>query len=294
MADVPHIVDGFPLNGKQKATLKDVLSVVDEPYEIQHEFINGDCFHIFFSQGTRVTIGPRGGLWWYLNTEQRKTHPNAWDNGQPSLSIPKLAAAVHKNQNAGTVQTTPRATRAYSALQTKVDPYNFALQFPQSEISGLVARRLTNVDQGKAFEAGRSIASGNYSRENLNAIVEWKMEGVHLTRVMSYLAQNSDVQIEAALRLAASTNSERSAIETLDKLHGIGVPVASAVMTAINPERYTIIDIYALRSLGVANGPADNVDYYLAYLKKCRELAQQFKLSLRILDHALWQWGFEQ
>jgi hypothetical protein len=91
MADWPNLVDGFPLNEKQEAKLKDVLSVVDGPYEIQHEFINGSCFHIFFSRGTRLTIGPRGGLWWYLNPEQRKVHPNSWDNGQPSLSIAKLA-----------------------------------------------------------------------------------------------------------------------------------------------------------------------------------------------------------
>jgi hypothetical protein len=98
MADLPHIVDGFPLNSKQKAKLKGVLSVVDGPYEIHHEFINGPCFHIFFSQGTRLTIGPYGGLWWYLNRVERNLRPNAWDNG-PSLSIPKLAAAIHKNQN---------------------------------------------------------------------------------------------------------------------------------------------------------------------------------------------------
>jgi hypothetical protein len=292
MLDVPQIVDGVPLNEKQKAKLGDVLSVVAEPYEIHHEFINGPCFHIFFSGGTRLTVGPHGGLWWYLNPQQREVQPNSWDNNQP-LSIAKLAAYLHQgNRNAGTVQSKP-TTRARVDSPANLDPYNFVLQFPESEISGLVARRLTNVAQDKAFQAGRSIASGSYTRENLNAIVEWKMEGVHLTRVMSYLAQNSDVEIEAALRLAVSTDNEQSAIDTLDKLHGIGVPVASAVLTAINPEKYTIIDIYALRSLGVPNGPAEKVDYYLTYLRKCRELAQQFKISLRTLDHALWQWGFE-
>src|SRR5208282_2163481 len=165
--------------------------------------------------------------------------------------------------------------------------------FQPSEIDDLVSRRLTNVDQDKAFQAGSNIASGNYGRDNLNVIVAWKMEGVHLTRVMSYLDQNTDTDIHHALRSAIEADTERSAIEILDRLHGVGVPVASAILTTINPEKYTIIDIYALRSLGISEGPTDRADYYLAYLRKCRELAQQFKISLRTLDHALWQWGYE-
>jgi hypothetical protein len=178
-------------------------------------------------------------------------------------------------------------------LSKNADPYNFVLQFQPSEIDDLVSRRLTNVDQDKAFQAGSNIASGNYGRDNLNVIVAWKMEGVHLTRVMSYLDQNTDTDLHHALRSAIEADTERSAIEILDRLHGVGVPVASAILTTVNPEKYTIIDIYALKSLGVTDGPTNKVDYYLAYLRKCRQLAQQFQIALRTLDHALWQWGYE-
>ncbi len=178
-------------------------------------------------------------------------------------------------------------------LSKNADPYNFTLQFQLSEIDGLVSRRLPTVDQDKAFQAGRSIANGNYTRDNLNVIVAWKMEGVHLTRVMSYLGQNTDAEIDHALRSAMKADTERSAIEILDRLRGVGVPVASAILTTVDPEKYTIIDIYALKSLGVADGPTTESIYYLAYLRKCRELAHQLKISLRTLDHALWQWGYE-
>jgi hypothetical protein len=201
-------------------------------------------------------------------------------------------AGLQRNRSA-TVQNTQRVARACSEMAQSGDPYNFVLQFHTSEIDVLVSRRLTNVTQDKAFEAGTSIAGGNYSRQNLNVIVEWKMEGVHLARVMSYLDQNTDADIDHALRSAVKADTERSAIEILDRLQGVGVPVASAILTTINPEKYTIIDIYALKSLGVRDGPTHRVEYYLAYLRKCRELAQQFKISLRTLDHALWQWGYE-
>ena len=130
-------------------------------------------------------------------------------------------------------QSRPVATpcKAKPATTPKGDPYNFVLQFPPTEIDELVARRLTNVEQERAFEAGRSIAAGNLSRENLNAIVEWKMEGVHLTRVMSFVAQNTDEEIARALKSAIEADTEAKAIEILDRLHGVGVPVASAILT---------------------------------------------------------------
>jgi hypothetical protein len=146
---------------------------------------------------------------------------------------------------------------------------------------------------GLGLAAGGRIAGGDYSRQNLEVIVAWKMEGVHLTRVMSYLGQNTDGEIDHALLSAIATDSERSAIEILDRLHGVGVPVASAILTTILPEKYTIIDVNALEALGVDDKSKSQAVYYLAYLKKCRELAAQFNVSLRTMDHALWQWGYE-
>jgi thermostable 8-oxoguanine DNA glycosylase len=110
---------------------------------------------------------------------------------------------------------------------------------------------------------------------------------------MSYLGQNTDAEIDHALRSAIATDSERSAIEILDRLHGVGVPVASASLPTILPEKYTIIDVNALEALGVDDKWKGQAVYYLAYLKKCRELAAQFNVSFGAMDHALWQWGYE-
>lgn len=52
-------------------------------------------------------------------------------------------------------------------------PPNFVLQFDPSEISRLAARYGYKQDK-EAFEAGISIASGNYTRQNLEVIVRWK------------------------------------------------------------------------------------------------------------------------
>jgi hypothetical protein len=77
-------------------------------------------------------------------------------------------------------------------------------------------------------------------------------------------------------------------VSVLCGLRGVKIPVASAILTAIFPERFTAIDYRALESLGVEK-PALTVNYYLVYLDYCRGTAAQYGLTLRDLDRALWQ-----
>jgi len=163
----------------------------------------------------------------------------------------------------------------------------FELQFPSTEITALAERYGYNEDSD-ALRAGESIQRGEYSRENLTTIFQWKTKG----RGISRLRRNTDQEIEDALRLAVDARTERSAISVLSGLYGADVPVASAVLTAISPDRYTIIDFRALESLG---NPTSNrsVDFYLVYLNACRELAATHGVALRKFDRALWQWSSE-
>ena len=167
-------------------------------------------------------------------------------------------------------------------------PVNFELQFPTTQIKEL-ATRYQYDDDAEALDAGRRIKCGECSRSNLEIIFRWKTRG----RGIGRLEGNSEDEIADALRLAVQAKTERAAISVLCGLFGVEIPVASAILTAIDPERYTIIDVRALQSLGVDDDPK-TVDYYLEYLKHCRELAGQNSVSLRDLDRALWQWSKEQ
>jgi hypothetical protein len=165
---------------------------------------------------------------------------------------------------------------------------SFRLQFEPTQIKGLAARYRYD-DDTEALAAGHRIGGGDYSRANLEAIFRWKTGG----RGISRLSRNSDLEISEALRLAARAETERAAMAVLCGLGGVDVPVASAILTAIDPERYTIIDFRALESLGVA-ATWHTVDSYLGYLDQCRNLARQNGITLRELDRALWQWSKEQ
>jgi len=163
-------------------------------------------------------------------------------------------------------------------------PEPFTLQFPAAQIPRL-AQRYTYADDSDARQAGQRIAAGDFSRENLRMIVAWKS-----SRSTGLLAKNSDADIADALRLAVGAETERAAVAVLPGLRGVEIPVASAVMTAIHPERYTILDYRALEALGVSRS-FYTIDFYLEYLACCRGLARKRPGGLRELDRAMWQWS---
>ena len=168
-------------------------------------------------------------------------------------------------------------------------PPQFTLQFAPSEIDALAERYGASQDDD-ALLAGKRIASGeDYSRDNLKVIVDWKSP-----RREALIDDNKDDHIEIALKFAAAPSTpEAMAVAVLTALHGVGIPMASAILTAINPDRYTVLDFRALESLGVMNWP-DTVEFYVHYLEACRELAAKHGKSLRNLDRALWQWSWER
>lgn len=165
----------------------------------------------------------------------------------------------------------------------------FALQFDPAEICNL-SKGYQFKDEQVALDAGVRISKGKGRRHDLCAIYKWKTKG----RGISRLCKNTDGEIEDALKLAVAATTERAAVAVLLGLEGIDIAVASAVLTAIDANRYTIIDFRALEALGVSVHPFVTIGYYLAYLGACRELATRHNISLRVLDRALWQWSKER
>ena len=161
---------------------------------------------------------------------------------------------------------------------------SFTLQFDPSEIQTL-ASEYEYADDAEAIQAGKNIAAGNYSLANLNKIVAWKS-----SRSTGLALRNAEADVDDALRLAVSAKTDRAAVAVLVGLRGVRVPVASAILAAIAPDRFTIIDYRALESLGIVKSVL-TIEFYLAYLAECRRLARTHVVSLRDLDRALWQWS---
>jgi hypothetical protein len=165
----------------------------------------------------------------------------------------------------------------------------FVLQFLPAELLALADRYGYQQDDD-ALNAGRNIANSDYSIANLKIIIGWKS-----ARIAGLIEKNSATDVAKSLRFATNKGtSEKSAMDTLCKLKGVGIPVASAILTMVYPEKYTIIDFRALEALGIKRGAdEETVDYYLEYLQTCRSIAGEHRIDLRTLDRALWQWSKE-
>ena len=146
----------------------------------------------------------------------------------------------------------------------------------------------------EAYAAGAAIRAGEYSLANLEAIVRWKSE-----RVVHYLIGNSEAKIKKVLAVAASPESStRKAVEALMELRGVDLAIASAILAAIDPERYNVLDFRTLEALGHAR---HDVEFYAEYVAFCRQLADRGLVKpqpdlpgdtpLHALERALWEWS---
>ncbi len=175
----------------------------------------------------------------------------------------------------------------------------FQLQPPETELQQLAEEYWEKSGEKEhelekaAFDAGEAIRKGDYTLANLEAIVRWKSE-----RAVHYLIGNSSEKIRRVLSVAVSPESStEAAVNALLELHGVDLPGASAILAAIYPERYTVLDFRVLEALGHAR---HDVRFYEEYLAFCKRLAEsnivkpQSELPaptpLRTLDRALWEW----
>lgn len=125
----------------------------------------------------------------------------------------------------------------------------------------------------------------HYDRDDLLEIGHWKS-----ARATGRMSRNTDDEIQEITGLALSA-SEPLRHRILTLLKGVGVPMASALLMAWDPEKYTVIDVRAVSSL-VAHGEISPTEGklppYLEYLQVCREIAQRCDRDLRTVDRALY------
>jgi hypothetical protein len=169
-----------------------------------------------------------------------------------------------------------------------VDRRRVEFRFRWTHEQALRARGKYQEDKGElkreraAFESGEKIAAGDTEPGNLDAIIDWKS-----SRPKSRIKTgNTPDELSEVLQVAVSAKQVRTAVGVLCGLNGVDVPMASAILTALSPEMYTVIDWRALNALGVKKSWL-TVDDYLEYLGFCKAKAAELGLSIRDLDQAL-------
>lgn len=130
------------------------------------------------------------------------------------------------------------------------------------------------------------------TKDILMKIAEWKA-----ARVKGHLNKNSEQFIRDITQVSLTTHNEKLKLEVLTLLSGVSTRMASTILFFCFPERYTVMDYRAwntLKAFGQIEGKIDNNDTFAGWQKyneKCRQIAEQFDVSLRTLDKALWMFN---
>ncbi len=164
----------------------------------------------------------------------------------------------------------------------------FDLQFPIDEIEHWSSKYGYGGDDAIKDGVGpRAKNRGYLTKPEFLKICYWKTP-----RSRSKCDSNPPGLIREATRLAFSAKSELLRIGVLDLLQGVGWPTASTILHFCHSDQYPILDYRALWSLGVDAPPAVyRFDFWWEYVTTCRSLARESRVTMRVLDRALWQYS---
>lgn len=136
---------------------------------------------------------------------------------------------------------------------------------------------------------------GYLTKTELLAICMWKSP-----RAINLCKMNSPSEIRRLSKQAFASRSERTKLEALTRLQGVGVPMASAILMLTNPRRYGVIDIrvwqllFDLKSVHTKpRGIGLNCKNWYQYLMKLRYHAKELNVSVRCVEHTLFRYQRE-
>ena len=113
------------------------------------------------------------------------------------------------------------------------------------------------ISRDQVFAAGKNLLSGFDVRSNLRFVYRWKLRSFarRFKWVNDFPDGISDAVLNDAILAAqkavqnpSDKSLVRAALETFGQMQGVGVPVASAFLTAMDPTQFTIIDRQAFKT----------------------------------------------
>lgn len=129
------------------------------------------------------------------------------------------------------------------------------------------------------------------TRDDLVEIVEWKFKGLEARRkkVLALIGQNNDEEVRNISKYVFGLGYGHDAqkVDLLQTLHGVGVAVASTILTFYDPREYCVFDIHVWRELfGKEPYNLYTTENYLKVLSRLRKEAEKYNLNVRIVEKA--------
>ena len=154
------------------------------------------------------------------------------------------------------------------------------------------------VEQERLDTLPDAFADGSYLWKDAEWVVRWyarrPLDGRHQAREARF-RDNAMAAIESAIDAAQAADDPVDAVNAMIALDGVDVPVASAFLYFMDPERFIPASAHTWRLLAGAGllahdwpdavTPSD----YVRFLEACRSLASTTGISLVEVERGLWQ-----
>ena len=123
----------------------------------------------------------------------------------------------------------------------------------------------------------------------LESVCRWKS-----ARAIRRVRENTHHRVRAATGAALASRNEQRRLEALLQLRGVGIPMASALLTLVEPKSYGVIDIrvwqllYTLRMVREnPKGTQFRLDHWDQFLAILRRLASKLGVTARDIERTL-------
>jgi len=131
--------------------------------------------------------------------------------------------------------------------------------------------------------------------DEFDRVLQWKLRGQYGRQRERRKANTDDViRVVTGAALSIEHPDKDYEIELrfgiLCTLRGVGVPVASAILALVFPERYAVIDFRGWRQVFGEERTAFSVSDYKRYLREIQNLAQELEWPVQEVDLAIWEY----
>lgn len=128
--------------------------------------------------------------------------------------------------------------------------------------------------------------------EHLKMVCNWKSP-----RAIKLIESNSSSFIEQASYSAFISKNEDEKIKFLTVLTGVKIPMASAILTLLNPKKYGVLDIrvwqllYHCKEVNTnIKGTNFTIDNWIEYLSIVRRYAKEYSTTARLIEKTLFEY----
>lgn len=128
---------------------------------------------------------------------------------------------------------------------------------------------------------------GYLSQSELRQMAKWKDRFVP-----NKIDKNPPGAIEQITGEAFGLDDDWEKLEKLTEIYGVAESVASVILHLYDEKKYPILDVHALRTIGIDNQKVNyDEPFWRKYVDLCRVKAERYDVSMRALDRALYKYS---